>query len=234
MDPNSKGRRRYQRGSLILKGSREKVWYVRWLEDVIENGVLRRVHRSNRVGTIEQFPTKMDAWREAEQFVAKVNDSEYRPRTILTFNDMATTWQKNVMVLHKPASQASEKGHISFHLVPFFGKLLLTEIRSETVQDSSAQANSLPSRFAMSSIHSGSSGKVPRFGDTSNIIPWRMSRSRDCWPTPNRFTQSNRCGRLFNPLESLTKRCFGYSLKLVCAEERLAAYALMMSISMTE
>lgn len=134
MDSNSKGRRRYQRGSLILKGSREKVWYIRWLEDVIEDGVLRRVHRSNRVGTIEQFPTKMDAWREAEQIVSKVNDSEYRPRTILTFNDMATTWQTNVMVLHKPASQASEKGHISFHLIPFFGKLLLTEIRSETVQ----------------------------------------------------------------------------------------------------
>ena len=134
MNESNAGRKRYQRGSLILKGNQQKVWYLRWLEDVIENGVLRRMHRSTRIGSLEQFPTRTEAQKEADRIVSEVNDSEYRARTILTFKEMAEMWQNKVMVLHKPASQASEKGHISYHLIPYFGSMQLTAIRTETVQ----------------------------------------------------------------------------------------------------
>ena len=92
------------------------------------------MHRSTRIGSLEQFPTRTEAQKEADRIVSEVNDSEYRARTILTFKEMAEMWQNKVMVLHKPASQASEKGHISYHLIPYFGSMQLTAIRTETVQ----------------------------------------------------------------------------------------------------
>ena len=40
-------RRRYQKGSVFLRGKRQPVWIGRWLEDEIQpDGTIRRVHRS--------------------------------------------------------------------------------------------------------------------------------------------------------------------------------------------
>ena len=44
-------RRRYQRGMLFVRmGKRRKVWVGRWWEDTIEDGVLRRVRKSEVLG----------------------------------------------------------------------------------------------------------------------------------------------------------------------------------------
>jgi hypothetical protein len=49
-------RRRYQKGSLILRG---EVWYGRWWEDFCEpNGTRRRKYVCVRLGTKEDFPTR--------------------------------------------------------------------------------------------------------------------------------------------------------------------------------
>lgn len=58
--------RRYQRGSVkLFNGKRMKVWYGVWREDVIDlDGTLRRKQRNQRLGTIQELPTKWQA-REA-------------------------------------------------------------------------------------------------------------------------------------------------------------------------
>ena len=48
-------RRRYQRGSLALRG---KVWYGRWWEDFFGPEGRHRKNVCVRLGTIEDFPTK--------------------------------------------------------------------------------------------------------------------------------------------------------------------------------
>jgi integrase len=127
-------RRRYQKGSLIQKGTREKCWYARWLDDVIRDGQLTRIHRCQKIGTLEEFPTKRLAWREMEKVLATVNSSAYRPTVEVSFLQLSTKWKAMILPQHKPASQASEKGHIDRHLVPFFGPMSLNEITGEVVQ----------------------------------------------------------------------------------------------------
>src|SRR5712692_1858451 len=58
-------RRRYQKGSVIPRGDS---WELRWKEDVIENGELRRVHRSKSI-SIGEFPTKRLARRELDRLM---------------------------------------------------------------------------------------------------------------------------------------------------------------------
>jgi len=63
----SVARKRYQQGSLILRGTRVKKWYGRWLEDELQpDGSIIRIHRSEILGDKSEFPTKRLAQRELE------------------------------------------------------------------------------------------------------------------------------------------------------------------------
>src|SRR5712692_6698948 len=53
---NKLARRRYQTGSLLVRGKKEKRWVARWREDVIEAGQIRRVNHSEIIGTMRDFP----------------------------------------------------------------------------------------------------------------------------------------------------------------------------------
>jgi hypothetical protein len=60
-------RRRFQRGSVLLRGKRKQKWVGRWREDVINSqGQLVRINRKEVLGTKSDFPTKKLAMRELE------------------------------------------------------------------------------------------------------------------------------------------------------------------------
>ncbi|MGA9352666.1 MAG: hypothetical protein WBV46_03175, partial [Terriglobales bacterium] len=57
-------RRRFQRGSVQLRGKRKSKWVGRWREDVINSeGQLVRINRKEVLGTKSDFPTKKLAMR---------------------------------------------------------------------------------------------------------------------------------------------------------------------------
>ena len=87
-------RRRYQQGSLFLQGNR---WYLRYREDVIEKGKLRRVRRKVFVGAKADYPTQRLARRVADAELAAVNNPTYRPRTVATFAEFAKRWEEKVL-----------------------------------------------------------------------------------------------------------------------------------------
>jgi hypothetical protein len=106
-------RRRYQRGTLIQRGKREKVWVGRWLEDEIQpDGTIERIHKSEVLGSLKEFPTKRLAQRELDGRVSVVNSPTYRARPTATFNDLAEKWKMLIMVNHAESSQGSEKSDI--------------------------------------------------------------------------------------------------------------------------
>ncbi len=116
----SLARRRYQQGSLYLrKGKRRRVWVARWLEDVIEDGHVRRVHRREVLGTQKDFPTEKLARRELDARLAAVNSVNYRPRPAATFLEFASRWETTVLTQHKPSTQATIRSQIRKYLVPF-------------------------------------------------------------------------------------------------------------------
>src|SRR5262249_44679625 len=109
----SLARRRYQKGTLLLRGKREQVWVGRWLEDeILPTGETVRRHRSEVIGTRKEFPTKRLAQRQLDARVSVVNSPTYRARPTATFRELAERWQTKVLPNHAEASQRSEKSDI--------------------------------------------------------------------------------------------------------------------------
>jgi integrase len=127
-------RRRYQKGRVFLRGIRNPVWVGRWREDVIEDGHIRRIERSEVLGSKSDFPTKALARRELDKRLAVVNDPRYRARPTATFADFASKWESLVLTQHKPSTQVTIRSHLRKHLIPFFGRWQMREIGPEEVQ----------------------------------------------------------------------------------------------------
>lgn len=131
----SLARRRYQKGTLLLRGKREKVWVGRWLDDELQpDGSTKRVHRSEVLGTHKDFPTKRLAQRELDARVSVVNSPTYRARPTATFNDLAEKWKMLVMVNHAESSQRSEKSDINAW-VKAIGGVQVRNIECELLQE---------------------------------------------------------------------------------------------------
>jgi integrase len=136
-------RRRHQRGTLlsrVIKDTNGKaqrtVWVGRWREDVIENGRLHRVRRSEVLGDKKEgdLPTRALARRKLEERLAVVNDPLYRARPSSTFAQFAKRWEALVAIQHKPSTQANLKSHLRRYVIPFFGRLPVRDVRPDTVQ----------------------------------------------------------------------------------------------------
>jgi integrase len=124
-------RRRYQRGSLILKGGK---WFGRWREDEIREGQLFRNRKYELLGTKTQFATRRLALRELESRISSINDPGYRPRTVASFKEFAERWMSTVMIQHKPSTRSTMQSQIRKYLVPAFGNFQLRDVEAEGVQ----------------------------------------------------------------------------------------------------
>jgi integrase len=125
-------RRRYQRGQLIRSGDN---WLGRWREDVEDDtGAVKRVHKKEVIGTVEDFPTKRLAERELQRRLEPINNVEYRPQRRITFEAFSQKWLKEVLVHQKRSSQSSARSHVRVHLIPAFGAMSLADIRMEVIQ----------------------------------------------------------------------------------------------------
>lgn len=125
-------RRRFQRGQLLRSGDN---WLGRWREDVADDtGAVKRVHKKEVIGTVEEFPTKRLAERELARRLEPINNVEYRPTRRVTFEVFAKRWMEQVLVHQKPSSQSSARSHIHVHLLPAFGEMNMADIRMEMIQ----------------------------------------------------------------------------------------------------
>jgi len=142
-------RTRFQRGQLFLRGKKgNEKWVGRWREDVLVpvtsssvpgaisagQPILRRIHRTVVLGTLQELPTKKLAQRELEKHLDSINSVETRPRMIATFGDFSARWIETVLPQHKPSSQNAEKAHMQKHIVPFFKDWKMGDITPALVQ----------------------------------------------------------------------------------------------------
>lgn len=129
-------RRRFQEGSLVLRGKRNPKWHGRWLEDVVlPDGSIDRTHRSTVVGTKKDFPTKKLAKRELRRLIeaSGVNGLDYKPKPTSTFGEFAERWKRDIMSKHALSTQASEKADLKA-----WGKVIddlpIREVTEELIQ----------------------------------------------------------------------------------------------------
>src|SRR5215470_1796782 len=138
---DSMARRRYQRGSLILRG---EVWYGRWWEDFFGPEGRRRKYVCERLGTTEDFPTKKLATRELEQRLARVNSPLYRGVSTILFSQFAVSWQERVLPQMKPSTAINYRSIVRKHLLPRFEDMPLAQLNPEIVQDFVARMGASP------------------------------------------------------------------------------------------
>lgn len=127
-------RRRYQKGRVVLRG-KSAVWVGRWREDVIKNdGTVKRIERSQILGTKRELPTKCLAVRRLELELARINSPSYRAGRMATVAEFAEKWQATVLSQHKPSSIRASHSHLRCHILPALGKSRLDEIGRERQQ----------------------------------------------------------------------------------------------------
>jgi integrase len=128
-------RRRYQRGSVFLRGKKRQVWVGRWREDVVDgDGQVHRIRKNEVLGTRQDFPTQKLAMRELEARVSPVNQPSYRPARTENFAQFADWWKKNVLPSHRPSTQSSIRSQLRVALVPYFGSIPMKDIDYRIMQ----------------------------------------------------------------------------------------------------
>lgn len=138
-------RRRFQRGQLLLLGSKkEPRWYGRWRESALVNGKEVRRNMQEFLGTLEDYPTKRLALRALQDRLATINSPAFRPRPTALFSQFAARWESDVLTQFKPSTASNCRIQLRKHLVPFFGQYELKEIDGELVQRFVASRETAP------------------------------------------------------------------------------------------
>lgn len=185
-------RRRYQRGTIFLRGKRKPVWVARWREDILEPGASRakRVLRSEVLGTRAQFPTKRLAQRELERRLAPVNSPDYRPRTNITFGEFAERWTRTVLLQQKPSTRAATESLLRCHLLPQFSDMSLSAISTEMLQRHLSSANGLSAKTVRNAL--GILKSMWKTGRAWGYVvhdPFQgLQLPKRCRPTPKLFS----------------------------------------------
>jgi integrase len=125
------GSTRYQQGCLILAKNKktDDTWFLRFYEDRAG----KRVYRKHRLGTVKQLPHRRDAEKAAHSLRAKINTEVRCPETV---DDLTTHYSKYELTECRKAFATvdAHSSYIKLHILPKWGTLKLTEVRTVAVE----------------------------------------------------------------------------------------------------
>lgn len=123
-------RRRYQKGSVSL---RSHVWTGRYLEDYqMPDGATTRRHMRVYLGTLKELPTKKAAQRKLEPILATINTNHLRH--VLTLRQFVVKWEPLALGQYKPGTARNFKSALRSAILPAFGDMQMSEIKTEDIQ----------------------------------------------------------------------------------------------------
>jgi integrase len=129
-------RKRFQSGMLTKEGKRRKVWVVRWRENVLsDDGVVRRVRRSQVIGTVTELPTRRDAQNKVEERLRPINAGTSKPESSMSFGSFVETqWKVLALPNFKASTQHGYKTVLVKHVLPEWKSWRLRDIERLAVQ----------------------------------------------------------------------------------------------------
>jgi len=80
-----------------------------------------RKKRAKVLGIVGQI-TEKQAQRKLEAILSRINDPGYLPESSITFQALAQEWQDQAFPEMKPSTVLNMTGHLTNHLLPFFGR----------------------------------------------------------------------------------------------------------------
>src|SRR5258708_3724923 len=128
-------RRRYQRGRIISRGKKRKVWVGIFREDRVKiDGTIRRARRSVVLGTVKHV-TKLQAIEALRPYLDAVNLVAIpRAKAGRTLKNFVEEWKHNVAPTLKPSTVRAAESHLRTHILPTMGEMSLTAINTRNVQ----------------------------------------------------------------------------------------------------
>src|SRR5882762_1642106 len=131
-------RRRFQSGSVKRRGD---VWIGRYLEDVQENGVIRRKHRTVTLSRIRgndgKTVTEHQARRLLQPHLDRVNSAasqQLQPKKTILFSEFSKKWSALILSQKKPSTQLTIRGHLENYLEPALGNCEVRSVQTEDIQ----------------------------------------------------------------------------------------------------
>lgn len=125
-------RKRYQRGSVVLRGSN---WFGRYRESLIgPDGKEIRIQRGTLLGSKKDLPTQRLAERRLEVILAPINSLSYRPGRVATVAEFAERWKTEVLSKRKPSTVHAAESHLKNQILPILGRMRLNEVGVENQQ----------------------------------------------------------------------------------------------------
>lgn len=128
-------RRRYQRGRIISRGKKRKVWVGIFREDRMKpDGTIHRARRSVVLGTVKHV-SKLQAIEALKPYLDAVNlVAMPKPKAGRTLKNFLEEWKHNVAPTLKPSTVRAAESHLRTHILPTMGETSLTAINTRNVQ----------------------------------------------------------------------------------------------------
>lgn len=162
-------RRRFQAGSVRRKGD---AWIGRYLEDVNENGITRRKHRTVILSLIRGSDGRAVTEHQARQLLQphldRINSAamqHLQPKKTTLFADFSTKWKALILCHKKPSTQLTIRRHLENHLLPILGKAEVRSIQTEAIQS------------ILSSLRSRLGPKTIRNVKATVSMMWRIAKA---------------------------------------------------------
>ncbi len=125
---------------LLLGSKKEKRWFGRFYEDVIESGRVHRIRRQEFLGTLKDLPTKKLAMRELDgKRLVAINSPSYRPRPTATFAVFAGLWMEQCRTRKrrplKPSTILNWQNILDKHVLPVLKDIPLSDVSNRTMKE---------------------------------------------------------------------------------------------------
>jgi Phage integrase, N-terminal SAM-like domain len=135
-------RRRYQRGRIISRGKKRKVWVGIFREDRVRtDGTIHRARRSVVLGSVKHV-SKLQAIEALRPYLDAVNlVATPKAKGGRTLKNFVEEWKNNVAPTLKPSTVRAAESHLRTHILPTMGEMSLTAINyANGTKQSCAQA----------------------------------------------------------------------------------------------
>jgi integrase len=128
-------RRRYQRGRIISRGKKRKVWIGIFREDRVKaDGTIHRARRSVVLGAVKHV-TKLQAIEALRPYLDAVNLVAIpKAKAGRTLRNFVEEWKHNVAPTLKPSTVRAAESHLRTHILSTMGDMPLTAINTRNVQ----------------------------------------------------------------------------------------------------
>ncbi len=126
-------RRKWQDGSVKMRGKRRRVWFARYRVNVMQpDGTIEREQVGRVIGAVADLPTKRAAEIRLRELIREADFAT--PKVAVTFGEFVQHWEESILPNYKPSTRKAYRGILRLYLLPRFRDAGLADITTPEIQ----------------------------------------------------------------------------------------------------